>query len=232
VAGNEYRSNFPLQSLRPGPGRMPPGNIEEITVPGAHADVGGGYGPEVMVEYRRLKRHEIHYRTVGPVQQWQAALLAQKTRLENEASGQGVRLVYEGTQKNAVNEAVDIYWSVRERPIKPGLSNVYLHAMYKRAENAGVPLLSISDMAENYPTRFGIPPELKNLFKPDLVTPGNKPQILNHYAHRSDIDWTNADGLTDWLANRGGEPGEREIFYNEPEKAVKPARPAQEATMT
>ncbi len=135
VAGNEYRSNFPLQSLRPGPGRMPPGNIEEIAVPGAHADVGGGYGPEVMMEYRRLKRREIHYRTVGPVRQWQEALLAQKTELENEAAGQGARLVYERTQKNAVGEAIDIYWFVRERPIKPGLSKVYLHAMYNYADS-------------------------------------------------------------------------------------------------
>jgi len=232
VAGNEYRSNFPLQSLRPGPGRMPPGNIEEITVPGAHADVGGGYGPEMMMEYRRLKRHEIHYRTVGPVQQWQAALLAQKTRLENEAAAQGVRLVYEGTQKNAVNEAIDIYWSVRERPIKPGLSNVYLHAMYTKAKAADVPLVDITEKAENDFLRFGIPSALENLFKTDFVTPRNESQILNHYAHRSDIDWANADGLTEWLANRGGDPGEREIFYNEPEKAVKPARPAQKATMT
>ena len=232
VAGNEYRSNFPLQSLRPGPGRMPPGNIEEIAVPGAHADVGGGYGPEVMMEYRRLKRREIHYRTVGPVRQWQAALLAQKTELENEAAGQGARLVYEGTQKNAVDEAIDIYWFVRERPIKPGLSNVYLHAMYKKAEDAGVPMLSIRDMAENNPARFGIPPELISLFTDDCITPRNEPQILNHYAHRSDIDWTNADGLTEWLANRGGEPGERTVFYNEPENAIKPARPAQKATMT
>jgi len=32
-----------------------------------------------------------------------------------------------------------------------------------------------------------------------------------------------------FLANRGGE---RAVFYNEPENAIKPARPAQKATMT
>lgn len=42
VAANEYRSSFDLVSALPSPGASVP-NIEEILLPGAHSDIGGGY---------------------------------------------------------------------------------------------------------------------------------------------------------------------------------------------
>jgi len=43
-----------------------------------------------------------------------------------------------------------------------------------------------------------------------------------HYAHASAVDWSNRKSLTDWLTNRPSE--ERKVFWNEPGKAVIPAR--------
>ena len=43
VAAHEVRQNFPLSSARSG--KAYPGNCIEVVYPGAHSDVGGGYGP-------------------------------------------------------------------------------------------------------------------------------------------------------------------------------------------
>ena len=226
VAGNESRANFPLQSLRPGPATPPPGNIEEIAVPGAHADVGGGYGPRPVEEYLRVDDEELttelYYRTVGPRDQWQAALLEKKAALEAAAAAKGLEAVFLRSRPNAAGEVVDEYALVKRRVVRPGLSNVYLHAMYKKAEATGVPLADLGDMVEKQPTRFAIPDDLRRLFQPDLVTPGSAWYVEAHYAHASAVDWSNRKSLTDWLTNRPDE--KRKVFWNEPDKAVIPSR--------
>ncbi len=136
VANNEYRANFPLQSLRTGPNAPSPGNVEEIAVPGAHADVGGGYGPRPREEYTHVDDDVLHYQRVGPTSQWQARLLKQKAALEARAAQRGLEAIFVRSTSNAVGEVVEEYALVRRRRVKPGLSNVYLHAMYQKARSA------------------------------------------------------------------------------------------------
>ena len=221
VAINEYRANFPLQSLRTGPNAPPPGNVEEIAVPGAHADVGGGYGPRSWEEYTHVDDDVLQYQRVGPTSQWQARLLKQKAALEARAAQRGLEAVFVRSTSNAVGEVVEEYALVRRRRVKPGLSNVYLHAMYKKAEAAGVPLTDLDDMAKKQPIRFAIPEEIRRHFQPDWVTPRTAWYLEAHYVHTSAVDWSNRKSLVDWLANRPDD--ERRVYYNEPDKAVVPA---------
>ncbi len=224
AARNEYRANFPLQSLRTGPGELPPPNMEEITVPGAHADVGGGYGPEITEELHHVERRELSYRIIGPPEQWQAELLRKKTALEAEARTMDAVLVYDGTSRNAVGEAIDTYWLARKRHVKPGLSNVYLHAMYAKAVESGVPFNDIDDQATKFPARFGIPEDLVPLFSRDLLTPKNETLITNIYTHRSDINWKDSKSITEWLTNHAESPRSRDVYFNDPEDAIKPSQ--------
>jgi hypothetical protein len=46
IAEDEWRTLFPLQSIKSGKNVPLPGNMVEKSFPGAHSDVGGGYAPE------------------------------------------------------------------------------------------------------------------------------------------------------------------------------------------
>ncbi len=229
VAKHEYRANFALQSLHPGPGKPLPGNVEEIAVPGAHADVGGGYGTRVMEELHKVERREIAYRKVGPRARWQADLTRRKAALEAEAAALDAELLYDRTRTNAIGEATDHFWLARRRYVKPGLANVYLHVMYREATALDVPFVdeeSLQNLIQTQPERFAITDDLKRLFRPDLVTPRHELGPINDYIHRSDVDWKNAKSITTWLANRGNDERVREVFWNDPDEAVVPQRPA------
>lgn len=58
TAINEYRNNFPLSSLKSKNGSLP-ANFEEIELPGAHSDIGGGYKTEK--EVLKLAPRPIYY---------------------------------------------------------------------------------------------------------------------------------------------------------------------------
>jgi len=206
--------------------------MEEIAVPGAHADVGGGYGPEITEELHRVERRELSYRIIGPPEQWQAELLRKKAALEAEARTKDAVLIYDGTSRNAVGEAIDTYWLARKRHVKPGLSNVYLHAMYAKAVESGVPFNDIDDLAIKLPVRFGIPEDLEPLFSQDLLTPKNESLITNIYTHRSDIDWKDAKSITEWLAHYAESPRNRNVYYNCPDDATKPLKANRKAVAT
>ncbi|MBP53703.1 MAG: type IV secretion protein Rhs [Marinobacter sp.] len=49
TAANEHRKNFALNSLRDSSGSLP-GNFKEVTLPGVHSDIGGGYGARLREE--------------------------------------------------------------------------------------------------------------------------------------------------------------------------------------
>ncbi len=63
----------------------------------------------------------------------QAALLEKKAALEAAAAAKGLEAVFLRSRPNAAGEVVDEYALVKRREVRPGLSNVYLQAMYKQS---------------------------------------------------------------------------------------------------
>jgi hypothetical protein len=151
--------------------------------------------------------------------------MEQKAALDARAAQQGLEAVFVESMSSATGETLDIYALLKRRLVKPGLSNVYLHAMHRKAESAGVPFIDpykLDGLAKEQPARFAIPEEIRRHFQPDLVTPKSAWYLEAHYAHASAVDWTNRKDLVDWLANRPD--NERQVYYNEPDKAVVPAQ--------
>lgn len=58
TAGHEARIRFPLDSVRDGVAY--PGNVREVSYPGMHADVGGGYAPGEQGRYNTLSRFALN----------------------------------------------------------------------------------------------------------------------------------------------------------------------------
>lgn len=121
---------------------------------------------------------------------------------------------------------MDTYWLVRKRTVWPGLSNVYLHFMYNKADGANVPLQDIEDVVHDKPKRFGIAPELQAMFEGDFKTCKDPETVRARYVHTSHRDWEDADADHRWIAHRQEPDSERDIYYNGPDEAVVPEQPA------
>ena len=106
--------------------------------------------------------------------------------------------------------------------VQPGLSNVYLHLMYKKAQTEKLPLLEIKDFINKEPLRFSIHSKLQALFLADHITPKDADKLRNEYVHMSHRDWEDANEDKRWIANRPELDGIRTIYYNKPSNAVVP----------
>jgi hypothetical protein len=60
TAENEYRTFFPSQSLRYSDGSLPV-NATEISLPGAHSDIGGAYGPDDQNKSNDIGNYVLQY---------------------------------------------------------------------------------------------------------------------------------------------------------------------------
>ena len=157
-AQNEYRHNFALNSVEPG--------HEDITLPGAHSDIGGGYLRE-DTEQRWLTRPR---RTSGRASTvventhaWQRAeqdLAEWKQAHPWLADHPGIRLTSWRRRDSGPrsNHGYRIYVVAEfERTVRGELSLVYLRIMHKLAKQFGVPFEDVTpDLSElRLPTRLG-----------------------------------------------------------------------------
>ena len=214
TAKNEIRANFDLQSLRTGKGAALPSNMEEIEVPGVHSDVGGGYGPNPEVVIDRVDKRYINYTVSEIPEAWSGTAQRKYKVLEDEASERGLTLKFDRRESNGPSEKTDYYWLQKERTVKPGLSNVYLHAMYYKAGSSNVPLYRIKEFEGNEPLRFAIATDLKRLVSTDNVTPINIDELQENYIHMSHRDWEDADQEHRYVAHHPSSTRTRDIFYN------------------
>lgn len=84
TAAHEHRKNFALNSLRESNGILP-ANFREITLPGAHSDIGGGYGDrerEGVLLSPMLQVPQNRMRWPGKTAQWDD-LAAQRQQLKD-----------------------------------------------------------------------------------------------------------------------------------------------------
>jgi hypothetical protein len=220
TAKDEKRVNFPLNSLKSAKNAPLPANMKEVEVVGVHADVGGGYGWSPMEETDLIEKEQVTYFPGSASEE--ARALKKRNDLKARAEKEGLVVLPAGKYYSRGGTTSEFYWLAKRRTVKPGLSNVYLHWMYKKAKAADLPLFEIAKFVSDEPRRFGIPTELQALFQSDLETCTNPKKVRSEYVHASHRDWEDGNSEGRWIANRADD--EREIFYNKPGKAVVPVQ--------
>ncbi|KTS73849.1 hypothetical protein NS274_19665 [Pseudomonas oryzihabitans] len=192
AAGYEYRRNFALISVAP--------EHEEITLPGVHADLGGGY-PPAMQERLLLTRPQVSRERLGTDSHdaWSyrhaESDLAQLQRepwfdpSNTRLSIDTWRVELPRTRGDLAE--IDVFAAIRlERKVRGELSLVYLRVMHRLASAQGVPLTLIDD--EDPELR--LPDELRPIAAklqaraqgaPLQVDHAEARLLLSRYVHRS-----------------------------------------------
>ena len=177
TAEDELRRYFPLTSLREPDGSLP-GHFSEEGLPGAHADIGGGYGPVARTIY--VGRAVVTWYTEA---QRQAAIEAERARLAAARPLPGLELEWErehleeappGRMQALVRRAPgarvpeaagDGVLRVEQgvfrwrREVPPDYACLALHRMHAVAVEAGVPLAEVEALDEKG-FRWQVPPEV------------------------------------------------------------------------
>jgi len=192
AAGYEYRRNFALTSVAP--------EHEEITLPGVHADLGGGYPPE-MQDRLLLTRPQASRERYGTDSHdaWsyrQAELDLAQLQQEPWFDPTHTRLSidtwrFEVPRSRGESPETEVFAAIRlERQVRGELSLVYLRVMHRLASAHGVPLTALDDEDPE----FALPNELKPIAAklqaraqgaPLQVDQGEARLLLSRYVHRS-----------------------------------------------
>ena len=192
AAGYEYRRNFALISVAP--------EHEEITLPGVHADLGGGY-PDEMQERLLLTRPQASRERYGTDSHdaWsyrQAELDLAQLQQEPWFDPTHTRLSidtwrFEVPRSRGESPETEVFAAIRlERKVRGELSLVYLRVMHRLASAHGVSLTALDDEDPE----FALPDELKPIAAklqaraqgaPLQVEQGEARLLLSRYVHRS-----------------------------------------------
>ncbi len=183
IASDEHREKFALNSLRNADGSLPE-NFREISLPGVHSDIGGGYHDDQREDVLISPLHRVsNDRISWPEQSVQWDLL-QTLKREKAAEGwigdfslpvrSSIRTSPSPSKLGPEGEAsLEIYKEVSEHPVPYGrtelalrmvrqvrgeYSRVTLRVMHLLAREAGVPLKEIPKRAD-----LDLPEELKPL---------------------------------------------------------------------
>ena len=189
VARDEYRANFALSLVKP--------DHPEITLPGAHSDIGGGYRAEaeecVLVGPMQALDVSLHtdvkstsiyldaeqVRTHWLAQGWPAAMLEIVTPTPTPLPAD--------PQDRLAPRQQRVYAGVQiRRQVRGELSRVYMRVMYELAKQKGVQFNVIDDHDPNY----SIPSELQSLCARFVAsdyntTPADETLLKLKYIHTS-----------------------------------------------
>lgn len=210
TAYHEIRKHFPLSSIMDGNGNGP-SHFTEQPLPGAHADVGGGYeNPDKGFENIEKIILGIHSGLADGGYTQRTAI----SQLEQQYAKPG-RTVVAVPQPNG-----DIHVQERRRTRKE-LAIYALHQMHRYAVKSGVPLDGLDPSNEDY----ALPEALKhslNQWESSGMALDSAKQYLGDYIHTShDPHYS--------LSNPPHPSGRREIYANHPAKAAKPMEIAEHA---
>ena len=240
TAEDEERKNFPLSSLRSGPSATLPTNFMEETLPGAHSDIGGGYGPGSHIVY--FPTAVIQWMTDEELQTKLAAL---KADCERRYAEPGIDVDVTDRQPHETGDQ----WSpwnhsvVKPRWIRrvdPRLANYALERMHKEAVAHGVPF----DPLSNLPSKssgftvdsYQVPDHMRKMITA-AINQGRGSlayrQLYAGYIHHShQFAAPPTDSLLGTVVGNPYAPqedakhpaanGVREVFYNRPERGNGP----------
>ncbi len=227
MARDELRRNFALNSVTPAWPR-------EITLPGAHSDIGGGYPPQMEEDVLLTRpRTSLVSRSCSPdtATSWkntQAELDAMNPDqwidpLDSRAFLQ-VRLYESGYQacRKTLNGMRPVIAAVcMNRQVFGHLSRVYLQIMHTLACDEGVPFGPVPQSTE-----FQLPPELENIARKLIAYAQGAPYSLEaheeqllrwRYIHQS-AHWSAVFGRSGTLGDavfvHAPQPGGRTLHLN------------------
>lgn len=191
VAGDEQRRNFSLNSITPGWSR-------EITVPGAHSNVGGGYPAQTRekVLLSRPRRSLVNLRTLSQdTDAWretQAELDSMDALrwLDPRDADAHMRVACWEMYSQSTRGMKEVWAAVElERKVYGHLSGAYLRLMHALSTEKGVPFEAVPDWMLS-----SVPPELRSISQ-KLIAHGRAGQISltdhearvlsRRYIHRS-----------------------------------------------
>ena len=240
TAEDEERKNFPLSSLRSGPSAPLPTNFAEETLPGAHSDIGGGYGPGL---------HTVYFPTVAV--QWlteedlQTKLAALKADYEHRYAEPGINVdvsdhqVHEtGDQWSPWNHSVVTPRWIRR--VDPRLANYALERMYEKAAAHGAPFEPLSDLPSKSSSftvdSYQVPDHMRKMITA-AVSQGRdsvayRELYMGYIHHSHQYAAPPTDSLLGSVIGNPYAPQEdaehpaangiREVFYNRPERGNGP----------
>ncbi|MBA1187535.1 DUF2235 domain-containing protein [Pseudomonas entomophila] len=193
VAGDEHRYHFPL---------VPTAN--DIVLPGAHSDIGGGYPTRLQERVLMCKPRSSRVPLATPVKQTAAyrevaalrETLADTRVLTWERALASTRARRDEPAEKQVHAAL-----LREREVHGHLSRVALRILHALARRAGVPLASIDEQDG----RLAIPDELRPIAdtleamalgerEAPGLTPEQRRVLTSRYIHTS-AHWNPIKGL-------------------------------------
>ncbi|MFZ2968938.1 MAG: DUF2235 domain-containing protein [Sulfuricurvum sp.] len=199
-AADEMRANFPLESLGNGTNRV------EVSMIGAHADIGGGYGNS-LGDSEELLILDVVSESFIPMAIAEMAINKRADRIaqlnaqakdQATKTGKAIEFKYDERITYARNGNLELHGVLIEtRHVGFGLSNNALHKLYEYMAAQGISL-TLSDY----------------------------PMVPNHhdYVHTSSMNRLyNRRGLADWIANRdewSPVDGKRDTHANYPEGAM------------
>ncbi|AJO78900.1 phospholipase effector Tle1 domain-containing protein [Pseudomonas sp. MRSN 12121] len=200
VARDEHRANFALSRVKP--------DHTEITLPGAHSDIGGGYLDEVQecVLVSPMQALEVPLNTdVTQTSIYRDATLIRKRWLAKGWPAQWLEIVTpepmvlpQDPQDRLGLRQKRVYAGVQlKRPMNNKLAKVYLRVMYELARKNGVRFKAIDEEDPDY----AIPQELKTLCDRFVsgdysTTPAEETLLKQRYIHLS-AHWNHPLGKQD-----------------------------------
>lgn len=188
AARDEIRANFALNRVKP--------DHLEITLPGVHSDLGGGYFPESEENLLISPMQALDVPVTTDVKYTSIYRDAQQVKAQWEAKGWPSEMLEVVTpyvrglppsQQDRLNPYKRVYAALQlKKSVRGELSRVYLRVMYELAKQRGV---KFEHLDEQYPT-YTIPSELQALCDRFVAgdystTPAEEQLLKLKYIHTS-----------------------------------------------
>lgn len=188
AARDEIRANFALNRVKP--------DHLEITLPGVHSDLGGGYFPESEENLLISPMQALDVPVTTDVKYTSIYRDAQQAKAQWEAKGWPSEMLEVVTpyvpglhpsQQDRLNPEKRVYAALQlKRPVRGELSRVYLRVMYEQAKLRGVKFNHLDDADPNYAVPMEIQALCDRFVSGDYSTTSAEDRLLKlKYIHTS-----------------------------------------------
>ena len=244
TAEDEKRKNFPLTRIAHGhSGATPDGFVEE-SMPGAHADIGGGYlagTEEILLLSEKIDLNDLSSRRLGVDER--TAMRDERAQAAYDANSErydipGMEVEYQlhGPRRTSKDGLIERLTVTGKREVRAELAHVGLERMHQQARQHSVPLKTL-DRLTTEGLDWKVPEELERLLsKVEANGRGSDAfeelyaryihhshryyNIVNTPENRSPADEELDDSVP--IHDASEDTGERILFLNNPAEAEVP----------
>ena len=245
TAEDEKRKNFPLTRITHDDSGATPDGFMEESMPGAHADIGGGYlggKEEILILSEKLDLNDLKSRWL--TEEDRTAIRDERAQTAYDAHrdryavpGMNVKHQLHGLQQTSRDGLIERLTVTGKRHVRAELAYVALERMHQQAVQHNVPLKSLERLATEG-LDWKVPEELERLLsKVEATGRGSEAfeELYARYIHHSHRYYnivntpensSPADEEPDESApnhDASEDNGERTLFLNDPTEAEVPA---------